>query len=318
MDVNSLYYFLELSKDLNITRTAKRIFISQQTLSNHILRLEEYFGTPLLYRKPKMKLTLAGEKVLEFSKNIHEQSGNLGRILGDIKQEQQGIIKFGGSSIRLNSCLPHIFPTFVQKYPGVEFQITDSISFGLESLILEGELDCAIVLDHEKNADIISQPLMDDMIYICVTENLLREYYGDDAEKLKKRSVYGADLKDFKELPFFMMNNRIGYEIKSYFDSSGIKYRAYMTGSRIELAMLICFRGIAAGFLPQTKLADEINSIPDNINIFPLFRDGLPMKQSLSLIHHKDRYLPGYVKYFDELIIQYFSELELVKVQRAA
>ena len=43
MDMLSLYYFSELAKDLHMTRTANRLFISQQTLSNHILRLEEHF-----------------------------------------------------------------------------------------------------------------------------------------------------------------------------------------------------------------------------------------------------------------------------------
>ena len=41
MDLISLYYFSELAKDLHITRTANRLFISQQTLSNHIQRLDE-------------------------------------------------------------------------------------------------------------------------------------------------------------------------------------------------------------------------------------------------------------------------------------
>ncbi len=42
MDLVSLYYFRELSKDLNTTKTAARLYITQQTLSNHIQRLEQY------------------------------------------------------------------------------------------------------------------------------------------------------------------------------------------------------------------------------------------------------------------------------------
>ena len=61
MELVSLYYFSELAKDLHMTRTAERLYISQQTLSNHIARLESYYGTPLLYRKPAMSLTPAGE-----------------------------------------------------------------------------------------------------------------------------------------------------------------------------------------------------------------------------------------------------------------
>lgn len=66
MDTLSLYYFSELAKDLHITRTANRLFISQQTLSNHIMRLEEYYGVKLLNRKPSLSLTYAGEYVLGY------------------------------------------------------------------------------------------------------------------------------------------------------------------------------------------------------------------------------------------------------------
>ena len=62
MDLTSLYYFQELSKDLNMTRTAQRLYISQQTLSNHIQRLEQYYGVQLLYRKPALALTCAGDR----------------------------------------------------------------------------------------------------------------------------------------------------------------------------------------------------------------------------------------------------------------
>ena len=57
MELNSLYYFTELAKDLHVTRTAERLYISQQTLSNHIARLEEHYGAKLFYRKPIFSLT---------------------------------------------------------------------------------------------------------------------------------------------------------------------------------------------------------------------------------------------------------------------
>lgn len=68
MDIISLYYFNELTKDLNVTKTAARLFISQQTLSNHIMRVETEFKTKLFYRKPKLMLTDAGREMLTFAK----------------------------------------------------------------------------------------------------------------------------------------------------------------------------------------------------------------------------------------------------------
>ncbi|EEG54600.1 LysR family transcriptional regulator, partial [Enterocloster asparagiformis] len=40
MELESLNYFMETAKSLSITETSERLFISQQTLSNHIRRVE--------------------------------------------------------------------------------------------------------------------------------------------------------------------------------------------------------------------------------------------------------------------------------------
>ena len=112
MDLTSLYYFSELAKDLHMTRTANRLFISQQTLSNHIQRLEDYYGTKLLHRKPALSLTTAGEFVLGFAEVIKKEEVNLKDILSDVAQQERGVLRFGASSLRLNTCLPAILPQF--------------------------------------------------------------------------------------------------------------------------------------------------------------------------------------------------------------
>ena len=41
----NLEYFLVAAEELNFTKAAKRLYISQQSLSNHISNLEKEFGT---------------------------------------------------------------------------------------------------------------------------------------------------------------------------------------------------------------------------------------------------------------------------------
>ena len=55
MNLLSLYYFVELAKELHVTNTAQKLYISQQNLSQHIQRLEQYYGVPLFHRKPKLR-----------------------------------------------------------------------------------------------------------------------------------------------------------------------------------------------------------------------------------------------------------------------
>ena len=138
MDLISLYYFSELAKDLHMTRTASRLFISQQTLSNHIQRLEDYYGTRLLHRKPALSLTTAGEFVLGFANTVNKEQVNLKDILFDIAQQERGVLRFGASALRLNLCLPAILPRFSARYPNVELRITDTVTARLEPLVLDG------------------------------------------------------------------------------------------------------------------------------------------------------------------------------------
>lgn len=146
MDLISLYYFQELSKDLNMTRTAQRLYISQQTLSNHIHRLEQHYGCPLLYRKPTLSLTCAGEFVLSFAQVVRKEERNLEDILSDIEQQERGTLKLGAGSQRGAWILSHLLPDFHRRYPLVQVRFSDGLSTHLETLVSNGELDFAVVL----------------------------------------------------------------------------------------------------------------------------------------------------------------------------
>ena len=50
MNVKYLESFLEVAKDLNMTTAAQRLYISQQTLSFQIQRLELYYGVKMCIR----------------------------------------------------------------------------------------------------------------------------------------------------------------------------------------------------------------------------------------------------------------------------
>ena len=93
MDTNSLYYFAEAAKDMNFTKTAKRLFISQQNLSNHIMRLEAYYDTKLFERKPHLSLTYSGEVLLTYATNFKIDEDNLKNVLTDIKEKERGVLK---------------------------------------------------------------------------------------------------------------------------------------------------------------------------------------------------------------------------------
>ena len=55
MNFTSLKYFLVTAEELSITRAASKLYISQQALSSHILKLERELGVVLFDRYPEFR-----------------------------------------------------------------------------------------------------------------------------------------------------------------------------------------------------------------------------------------------------------------------
>lgn len=318
MDIISLYYFKELSKDLHMTRTAARLYISQQTLSNHIQRLEDYYKTRLLYRKPSLSLTYAGECVLRFADAVLSRQTELEDRLKDIQEDQAGLIRFGASTMRMNACLPSVLPAFSHLYPKVEIRLEDSISRDLEPLVLRGDLDMAVIAKEFDENVLDGIHVMDDQIFLCVPEALLRANYGDDAAKIKIAARDGAQLKDFSRLPFYIFANRLGRQIQGCFDEAGFTPKTSMTSSYTHIITTLGLKGLAAFFATRTNLAARQNEILNDMNIFPLLYRSKPMFQHIFLIRQKGRYMPRYARDFQEMLADHFASSEQEKVERMA
>jgi DNA-binding transcriptional LysR family regulator len=56
--------FVAVSRERSISGAARRLFVTQQTLSEQIRRLEKSVGVPLLVRGPRgVTMTAAGERL---------------------------------------------------------------------------------------------------------------------------------------------------------------------------------------------------------------------------------------------------------------
>ena len=60
MGLRGLRYYLVAAEEMNFRRAAEKLYITQQTLSVHIQKLEKQYGVQLFERKPKLMLTPAG------------------------------------------------------------------------------------------------------------------------------------------------------------------------------------------------------------------------------------------------------------------
>lgn len=75
MELRQLRYFVAVAEDANISRAAKRIFLTQPALSRQIKALEEEVGVKLLERSPhSIRLTEPGEVMLHEARDLLERT----------------------------------------------------------------------------------------------------------------------------------------------------------------------------------------------------------------------------------------------------
>ena len=155
----NLEYFLAVAEELNITRAAKRLYISQQSLSNHISNMEKEFGVQLFNRTMPLTLTYAGRSLKTRAKQLLDLKDETYRELSDIKDFTTGQLSIGVSHTRGRFLLPAILPSYREKFPNIELNLVEGNSQELSTALIHGEIDLMIDLLPFKAENVESIPI---------------------------------------------------------------------------------------------------------------------------------------------------------------
>lgn len=144
MNLKQAQYVKTIAECGSITAAAKRLFVSQPSLSQMLRQLEQETGLPIFDRSTSpMRLTYAGEKYLHAAERILAANAELDSQLREIRQEHAGRLRLGISVTRAMQVMPLVIPVFQQQYPNVNLQLTESGSANLEELLGCGDIDLA-------------------------------------------------------------------------------------------------------------------------------------------------------------------------------
>ena len=147
MNFQNLKYFLLVAEELNITRAAERLYISQQSLSNHISNMERELDVKLFTRSPKLSLTYAGELLVDTATQILDLHTQYLTKVGDISRHYMGVLRLGISHTCGLALLPEILPRFRAEFPMVEFSLFEGNSNQLEDELSHGRIDLIVCFE---------------------------------------------------------------------------------------------------------------------------------------------------------------------------
>lgn len=137
-------YILAIIEEQSFTRAAKRLFISQPTLTQYVNKLEAELGVRLFHRsKSPVTLTEAGVYYLNSMRRIYVEEQRLYNQM-QYFQETRKVFRIGMSTLRAKMWLPLILPEFSRNHPEVSIQCTHSGDSTLEEIVQQGKVDVAL------------------------------------------------------------------------------------------------------------------------------------------------------------------------------
>lgn len=306
--LNNYNYFITLAEEKNISRAAERLFISHQCLSKYLKNLEQEYRVTFFERSPRLKLTVAGEAMLNMLRQVQFLERNLESQLDDIRQSRRGIIRLGTTEGRYRILFPDLLSQFKKIYPDVLLEVSYATSEQLTESVLKNELDIVLMNKSFVNrSQLTVQPLLDERIYLVISDNMLEQYFPERYPECRELfATEGADLKMFQHVPFILnrksFNSRI--MLDSYLQAHNIHLNCVMELTQLDLHFMMSARDYAASFCwsMYIPLIQRMNRAdPErHLNVFPV--KGIEALNHMVLVTQEGKILPEYGRELIEVI----------------
>lgn len=147
MELRHLRYFLAVAEELNLTRAAERLGISQPPLTQQIKALEAELGVALLDRTAyRIELTDAGRIFAAEAARILGEARSAVQAARQAARGVTGRVRVGFTeSASFNSLVTSTLRSFRSAYPAVEVSLEEHPSTELIVALREGRIDAAFV-----------------------------------------------------------------------------------------------------------------------------------------------------------------------------
>ena len=210
-------YVYEIYKEKSFSKAAKKLFVSQPSLSATVKRIEKKVGYPLFDRSKKpLELTECGEQYIKTVEQIMAAKNDFVNYVNDWGELKTGKLTIGGGSLFLSYVLPPMIWEFAKHFPGIQVEIQEESSGKLEEYLQSGVIDMVMDNNHPDEELYDMLEIRDEHLLLAVPKGFavnerLKEYQlsAEDIRKGEhlKEEVKAVSLKEFEEEPFILLKH---------------------------------------------------------------------------------------------------------------
>lgn len=232
---NDLMYFVEVAHTLNFSRTAKRIGISQPSLSLAIKRIENAVGTELFIRgKSGVILTKAGKRLLSHAKQLLHLWDSVKSEALASHYEIQGNFTLGVHPSVALYTLSRFLPKLLMDFPKLEIQLKHDLSRKISEEVINLSIDIGLIVNPIKHPDLIIDKLYEDKVtFWQATEKNANQ----DLDSGEAVLICDPDLIQTQWL-------------QKCIHRQGLKYKRIVTSNNLEVIANLTASGGGIGIIP--------------------------------------------------------------------
>jgi DNA-binding transcriptional LysR family regulator len=149
MELRQLRHFVAVADDGNISRAAKKVFLSQPALSRQIKALEDEIGQCLLERQAhSIRLTPVGETMLREARNLLQQAD---QVLERVRSSGRGLrLRVGYAPSLAAGILSVAVGNFTQAHPNTHVELFDLSTSEMLAGLESEKLDVALCVGQQR------------------------------------------------------------------------------------------------------------------------------------------------------------------------
>ena len=146
MELRTLRYFTVVARELNITRAAEKLNMSQPPLSNQIKALEEELGVQLFIRgKRHLELTEEGALLLRRAVQMQELADKTRQEIASLREGMTGTIYLSMVEGRAPFLAAQWIAGFREEFPLVRYNLWNGSSDDVLDRLRKGLADLAVI-----------------------------------------------------------------------------------------------------------------------------------------------------------------------------
>lgn len=281
MTLNSFSIFLTVVEEMNFTRAAQRLFITQQSLSGHIKRLEEAYGVSLFERRPSLRLTAEGENMVFYARQILQAQSDMVSDFADLSSKRFAYLDVGISYMRSVMFGTGIWRNFHNQYPNIRVRLVEQNTSMLLERLQRSEISMMVGVDIRPVPGLRVMPVMKEYLCCVIDRDLYAEYYPEKVREAGNSQILGREItvSQIKEIPmmFPTRGNRLRISLERMYRRGGFLPKVLLESERQDVLYQLARKGEGGAILSPMVLYERDGSglsIPENCHVFRILQAG--------------------------------------------